>query len=261
MSTALHLDIGASTVHSWLRQDDGYSRRLLRLLGRKTNEAPAPQPHVAAYHPERNPVDAAEAACDEALSLAQGPSTAVSGLHVQLGFRFSRVGLIETGQIDSRHRVRDAGEAIGGAWLKAVLGMDPQGWLLRCEPCGPTGMLLSCVKADIVERLRTLAAKHRVPLKSCRPAALEGMRLSAAHGAVEAVTLWQEEEPEAHPVSQFFGTRQGQLVSTWRGRLPRCDDPLHPALLRLKTGAGISSNAGVNIVRWPRSAAPGAVDT
>lgn len=259
MSTALHLDIAASGVHAWMQQDDSYPRRIARWLGRAANaDSTVVQPsHGVAYTPGLDLTDAAVAACDEALRATRTASTNTSSLHVRLGFSFSRIALVNLGDAGSRQHLRDAGEAIGAAWLKTVLGMDPQGWLLRCEPCGPAGMLLSCVKADIVERLRGLADRHRLPLKSCRPAALDAMRLASPRGAAEAITLWQEEGADASPISQFFGSRQGQLVSVWRGRLPRFDDPMHPGLLRLKTASGISGNAAVNIVQWPRGTARG----
>lgn len=203
-----------------------------------------------------------EAATHDALAALQqqGASIAGADLHVELGMRYSRVGLLGLGESFAARLGFQAQEAYVKAWVQEVLQLTPEEQVIRWQILrNPRHVLVSCVDLSAYTALSELARIQRLRFTSCIPALIGAIR--DARSERRRTLVWTEGgQQRREGLVQLVRIGQGEPVGMWRGWAPPNDAPddadrsVDGALRRFEAQHPADQQGQELRIRWPATA-------
>jgi hypothetical protein len=195
----------------------------------------------------------------DALAALQQQEVSIAGgdLHVELGMRYARVGLLGLGESFATRLGFQAQEAYVKAWVQEVLQLAPQEQVIRWQVLrNPRHVLVSCVDLDAYSALSELARSQRLRFTSCIPALIGAIR--DARSERRCTLVWTEggQQGRESPV-QLVRIGQGEPVGMWRGWIPPnvtpdgADRSVDGALRRFEAQHSADQQGQELRIRWP----------
>lgn len=200
-----------------------------------------------------------EAAIHDALAALQQLGARIAGadLHVELGMRYARVGLLGLGESFATRLGFQAQEAYVNAWVQEVLQLAPEEQVIRWQVLrNPRHVLVSCVDLNAYTALSEVARIQRLRFTSCIPALIGAIR--DARSERRRTLVWTEGgQQRREGLVQLVRIGQGEPVGMWRGWIPPngaphgADRSVDGALRRFEAQHPADQQGQELRIRWP----------
>ncbi len=187
----------------------------------------------------------------------KGGSIAGADLHVELGMRYARVGLLGLGESFATRLGFQVQESYVKAWIQEVLQLAPEEQVIRWQILrNPRHVLVSCVDLDAYTDLSELARVQSLRFASCIPALIGAIR--DARSERGRTLVWTEGGPQRREsLVQLVRIGQGEPVGMWRGWAPLngapdgADRSVDGALRRFEAQHPADQEGQELRIRWP----------